>query len=131
MSEEEIINNLKIELVDKNDNEFKAYVEDYVSTFIGEYILKNIDKNIFMEGETKPIGLKLEKKINYDICNNNEVLNIKINQIPITEYETKYISRMEELKFDSEADKATFKERLQILFKGKVYGGKIELKKIL
>ena len=126
---EEIKNNLKIVIVDRSDNEFKAYVEDYISTFIGEYILKNIDKNIFMEGETKPIGLKLEKKINYDICNNNEVLNISINQIPINE--AKYISRMEELKFDDEADKATFKERLQILFKGKINGGKIELEKII
>ena len=123
-------NNLKIELIDKNDNEFKAYVEDIVSAFIGEYILKNIDKNLFIQGETKPIGLKLEKKINYDICNNNEVLNIKINQIPINEFETNYITRMEELKFDSKADKATFMERLKILFKGKVDGGKIELKKV-
>ena len=34
------------------------------------------------------------------------------------------LKRMEELKFDSEADKATFKERLQILFKGRINGRK-------
>lgn len=114
-------------------------------TFINERLLdairKHIDDLLNVSGFD---GIYTTPKDGVNICLNiiieeneslynpyEEELKMKISSVNVRELETYFISRMEDLRFNNPKDKATFKERLQILFKGTVSGGRFETREVL
>lgn len=112
------------------DKDYHRHINHQILDALREYTghkLNLIDNYKVFKGKSNPIGFYIETDNNYHMQDPYyENLFISIKEIPIQEYETKFISKMEELKFDSEADKATFRERLEILFKGRASGGSLK-----
>ena len=111
-------------------NHINHQILDAISQYIDDALNISGSADIYNTDGVN-IGLNIAIRENENVYDpHEEILRVKINSVNIREFETYFISRMEELKFHNPEDKATFKERLQILFKGSISGGKMHIREV-
>ena len=115
---------IEIDRKEKQKPSYISYLNRFVLNSIGEYIDRTfqiLNSEKIFETEEKNIFFSLNVKKTED------KLYGEIRNGTVKELKPIYISRMEDIKINNPGDKATFRERLEILFTGKVKGGRIEL----
>ena len=118
---------IEIERKEKQKPSYISYLNRFILHSIEEYIDRTfqiLNSEKIFEIEDKNIIFSLNVKKTED------KLYGEIRTGTVKELEYIYISRMEDIKFNNPDDKATFKERLEILFTGKVKGGRTELREV-
>ncbi len=115
---------IEIDKRKEQDSFYIGYLNTFILNSIGEYIDRSfqiLNSEKIFETEEKNIFFSLNVK------KTENKLYGEIRSGTVKELKPIYISRMEDIKFNNPDDKATFRERLEILFTGKVKGGRTKL----
>lgn len=116
---------------DLNNPDFIKYTKNILAQQIGTEIIEkmNLDINNFIGNARLCVQISLMNKDN-PFHNSKELKAVyKIEEVK--EIERVYISRKDEVNTMSKfytGDKLTWRERLQVLFKGRLYGGSLLIK---
>lgn len=124
--------NMKVDYRDLESENCKEYVRNAIAIDLGKKILNNcfdIDFNSFIGNQMFGVNIQLESM---DIPQEHaKEIRAKYQFSKTRELETIYIKRKEEISTYSnnyKGDKLNWKERMQAFFKGRLYGGSIELR---